>query len=243
MKLTIITVCLNAEKTIERTIKSVLSQVSDENDIQYIIIDGVSSDNTREIINNYPQIQMISEPDDGLYDAMNKGIRNAKGEVVGILNADDWYEEGVLSKVLDVFRADTDLSVVHGDVNRWLEDGTTFKGVKKPTLNKLKQCLGMPFYHPTFFVKREVYEKLGVFNTEFKIVADYDFFLRVVNKVKFLYLPDVITNFSYGGVSSNNMMLKERIKVRTKNGQSFVFAAAVTVFMQFKKTIKLWIYK
>lgn len=245
MKLTVITVCLNASKTIERTIDSVISQVTPNSDLslEYIVVDGGSSDNTLELLEKYPQIKLISEPDDGLYDAMNKGIRMAKGDVIAVLNADDWYEKGVIEKVLNTFKSDPNLSVVHGDVRRWLVNGQTSIGVKKTNLSTWHKYIGMPFYHPTFFVKKKVYEKFGMFNIKYKIAADYDFFLRTVNLVNYFYLPEVITNFSYGGVSSNNWAFKERVNVRSENGQPLVFAVIVVFFMQMKKTVRLLIHR
>ena len=199
MKITVITVCLNSARTIEQTIRSVIGQGYDE--LEYIIIDGQSTDGTMEIINKYKDkiSLIISETDEGLYDAMNNGISKATGDIIGILNSDDWYEQGALQSVADAF-VDSGVEIVHGQANRYDEDRFVMhqKGGNIETL-----WYTMEMRHPTVFVRRNVYEKYGVFDTCYRVSADYELMLRFYTKgVHFKYLDKVITNFRLGGVSS-----------------------------------------
>lgn len=200
MKISIITVVLNAESTIEQTIQSVITQKYA--DIEYIIIDGGSTDQTLSIIKKYEKrvAIMLSEPDNGIYDAMNKGIKLATGDVIGILNSDDWYEQDTISKVMQCFeQRDTD--IVYGDIRLWYEKGRSADAPKCETLDKIWQ--EMCINHPACFVKRYVYEKLGGFDISYSIAADYEFILRsYVKSTRFTYLPCMLTNFRMTGVSN-----------------------------------------
>jgi glycosyltransferase involved in cell wall biosynthesis len=209
MKLSIITVCFNAASTIEDAIKSVASQSYE--DIEHIIIDGASSDGTVEIIERHIDqlAHFVSEPDQGIYDAMNKGIALATGEVIGILNADDVYEhDDVLSRVmqchqnaeLDACYADLvyvdpqDLSKVE---RRWISrdhvQGLCFKG-------------WMPA-HPTLFLKRRVYDRCGVFDTSLKLQSDLEFCARIFesHKISSQYVPELWVRMRAGGASNNDI--------------------------------------
>lgn len=194
----IVTVVRNGARTIGQTIHSVLDQTY--RNIEYIIIDGGSSDGTREIIKKYEDYlaYYISEPDKGIYDAMNKGIRRASGDIIGIINSDDWYEKDAIEKVVGVFsRSNSDL--VHG--NAYMVNCEGKKWIRKPgALEKIWQY--MVIIHPTVFVRREMYEKFGLFDLNYKVAADYDLMLRLYCKKRYFYYLDcVLANFRTGGIS------------------------------------------
>jgi len=208
LKISIITAVYNNENTIANAIESATSQTHD--DIEYIIIDGQSTDATLEIINNYrDKIDIfISEPDDGIYDALNKGIANATGDVICFLHSDDIYaHENVIAKANALFE-ESGVDSIYGDlvyvkkedvnhVVRYWKSGS-FKH------SKLKRGWMPP--HPTFFVKREVYVKHGSFDTSFDIAADYDKVLRFLgsHKISTAYLPEVLIKMRLGGASNKN---------------------------------------
>ena len=198
MKISIITVCLNSEKTIEQTIQSVINQ---ENcDYEYIIIDGKSTDRTLDIIGKYrDEISVIiSEPDSGIYDAMDKGISLATGDIIGIINSDDWYEPGAFVLVEKCFR-DTDAEVVYGKMNVVNANGE-MEVLTPSDLEKIRYQMETP--HPTVFIKKEIYKKYGAFQLKYKIAADYEFMLRLYIKgVRFRYVEHILANFRLGGIS------------------------------------------
>jgi len=208
MKISIITTTYNSAKTVESTIKSVLNQVGAE--IEYIIIDGGSTDGTLEIIGKYKDriARVVSEPDGGMYDAMNKGIGLATGEVIGILNSDDFYiSNDVIETVLKEFEktgADSvwgDIIVVNKDdvnkvVRNWKSspytEGAFQKGWHPP--------------HPAFFVKKEIYNKYGLFRTDMSTWADYELQLRFLekNKISSIYIPQILLKMREGGWSNKS---------------------------------------
>ncbi len=198
MKISVITVCLNSAKTIEQTIQSVIGQ--DDTDFEYIIIDGGSEDGTLDIIEKYRKniTILISELDNGIYDAMNKGITLASGEVIGIINSDDWYEPGALKNVRKCFQK-SDADIVYGRLRLIFEDETSY--IQTPSnIEKIRYEMSIP--HPTVFVRKEIYEKYGMFQMEYKIAADYELMLRLyISGVKFIYDDNVFANFRIGGVS------------------------------------------
>lgn len=198
--MSIITVCFNAAETIEQTIQSVLGQTYQE--IEYIIIDGKSTDGTLDILLKYQDkiAKIVSEEDAGIYDAMNKGIKLATGDLIGILNADDWYDAAAVEQVVECFlKNETD--IVHGDIRLVWGDGRTEDAPK--TGDREKLWYSMVIRHPATFVKRKVYEEQGLFDLNYKITADYEFILRCYSrKVKFTYLDKVLTNFRMTGISN-----------------------------------------
>ncbi len=226
MRVSIITVCYNSAATIEDTITSVLSQ--DYKNIEYIVIDGGSSDATLDIINKYrEQISIvISEPDKGIYDAMNKGIKNATGDIVGILNSDDFYEtQDVITEVVDNFDVGTDM--VFGDL--------IF--VKPENIKKITRFYSLPHFkawklrfgwmppHPATFIKKSVYDKYGLYKINYKISADYEVFVRflLVNKVNFKHINKILVRMRDGGVSTSGLkssltLNKEIVKACKENG-------------------------
>ena len=219
MKISIITVCYNSEDTIEYSINSVLSQ--DCGNIEYIIIDGNSSDNTKSIIEKYRDkiSHFISEKDEGIYDAMNKGIAMATGDVIGVLNSDDFYtNKEVLSKVINLFSTKNP-DAVYGDL-----EYVSKENVKKVTRHwkagEYKEGIFLEGWmppHPTFFVKKNIYQLYGSFNTKLKSAADYELMLRFIHKekIKLAYLPEVLIKMRAGGKS--NVSLANRIKANKED--------------------------
>jgi glycosyltransferase involved in cell wall biosynthesis len=209
MKISIITVVYNNEKTIENAITSVLSQ--QYKDIEYIVIDGNSTDNTKNIIEQYASNigKFISEPDGGIYDAMNKGIELATGDVIGVLNSDDlYYNDMVIANVAKRFIEKPDLLMVYGDlvyVNAENTDKIVRKWVSKPYSKRFFEYGNVP-PHPTLFVRKKVYTQYGLFKIKYKLAADYDFMLRVFKASGFLsdYIPGVMVKMRLGGATNKS---------------------------------------
>jgi glycosyltransferase involved in cell wall biosynthesis len=221
LKISIITITYNSEKTVEDTIKSVVSQ--DFPNVEYLIIDGLSKDKTLQVVNKYSAYidKVVSEKDKGLYDALNKGIKHATGEVVGMLHSDDVYANNqVLSKVAQQFAIDPALEAVYADlvfVDRENTDKVlrTWKsGAYKE--DAFKQGWMPP--HPTFFVKKSVYERLGGFNLDLKLSADYELMLRFIHKekIKIAYLPEIIVKMRMGGISNTSFFVKLKANMEDK---------------------------
>lgn len=214
MKISIITVVYNGESTIADCIRSVLGQ--DFCNREYIIIDGASKDGTMQVVSGFSdQIQVVrSEPDDGIYDAMNKGIALATGDVIGILNADDVYAgPGVLSRVAEELGR-TDALSCYGDLvyaDALTGRKITRQWVSGPYKNGAFLWGWMP-PHPTLFLKREVYERYGNFRLDMGSAADYEFMLRILHKYKIstAYIPETLVKMRAGGVS--NLSLANRLK-------------------------------
>lgn len=220
MKISIVTVCYNAEATIERALLSVLMQ--EQVDLQYIVIDGVSSDSTFDIVRRHGQKidTYLSEPDKGLYDAMNKGIQRAKGDVVGFLNADDSYAHlQVLKKVAHVFE-DQEIDALYGDIT-YLNKGNVVRNWVSGDYHRSKFERGWMPPHPSFFVRRKYFESFGSFNTDFKISADYELMLRMlyVHKLRTYYLRGNMVNMEVGGVS--NKSLTNRLISRVEDAKAW----------------------
>ncbi len=210
MKISIVTVCYNSISTLEDTILSVLSQ--NIVDLEYIIIDGGSNDGSIDIIKKFGnQISIvISEPDSGIYDAMNKGIGNATGDIIGILNSDDIYADRlVLSDILHFFQADSELEVLYGNLV-YVDANNTNKIIRhwnsKPYTNLFFEKGNVP-PHPTFFVTSKVYKKIGLFDLKFSLAADYDFMFRVLklHSCKSKYIDRLIVKMRLGGVTNNSL--------------------------------------
>ena len=219
MKVSVITVCYNSESTLEDAIKSVISQ--DYTNIEYIVIDGFSRDNTPAILNRYKNniARFVSEKDEGMYFAINKGIAMATGDVIAILNSDDFYSDStIIRKVLEAFEKNNcdsvycDLQYVdRNDTKKikrnWIagaySDGLFFKGWKPA--------------HPAFFIRKSCYEKFGLFNTTLCSAADYELMLRMlhVKKISAFYLPILAVKMRDGGKS--NASIANRIKANRED--------------------------
>jgi len=214
MKVSIITVSYNSAETIEQTILSVVNQ--DYKNIEYIIVDGLSKDNTLEIVNNYKSqiTKIVSEKDNGIYDALNKAISLATGDVIGMIHADDLYaNNSIVSDIVSAF-TNNEVDAVYADLN-YVDRFNTSKIIRKWKSGAYKQGLFLKGWmppHPTFFVKKSCYEKYGTFNLKLKSSADYELMLRMihVNKISLAYLPRLVVNMRAGGQS--NVSLLNRIR-------------------------------
>jgi glycosyltransferase involved in cell wall biosynthesis len=215
----IITVCRNAQRSIDKTIQSVVNQAEFFNRTEHLVIDGASTDGTLQVLEQYPHLRVVSEPDSGMYDAMNKGVRLSRGECIGILNADDWYEPGALAAVAEAFRLSPEVALVHGDIRRWNRN-MPLDVVKSALERGLHNTLAMPFNHPACFVKRELFSHFGGFDhLTYPVFADYDWARRVIDGgVVVRYCPRVLTNFQLGGVSTARFAIRERYRVFRANG-------------------------
>ena len=215
MKVSIITVCYNSAKTIEHTIKSVAGQ--DYGNIEYIIIDGGSTDGTLDIIDRYKDkiSVLVSEPDEGIYDAMNKGISIASGELIGMINSDDWYGPYTVSAAVRAMIEHPECGVVHGREITILPGGYTRVRRTKSVLNKDYLA---DFSHPTFFVRKAVYEKYGMYSSDYRTDGDADFVYRLyLAGVKFHYDDEVLAYFSLGvGASASSSAFRDRFWVHRK---------------------------
>ncbi|GAP97583.1 glycosyltransferase family 2 protein [Leptolyngbya sp. NIES-2104] len=209
MKVSIITVAYNAGATIRDTIESVLSQ--DYPDIEHIIIDGASKDNTAEIVRSYGEriAQYVSEPDRGMYDGMNKGIKLATGDVVAILNADDIYiDSTVISTIVQHFEQHQ-VDSVFGDLV-YVKNDNPDKIVRyysSASFHPGKFAYGWMPAHPTFVVRRWAFDRYGDFKTDYKIAADYELLIRflAIHKLSYHYIPQVLVKMRTGGASTANL--------------------------------------
>lgn len=213
LSLTIVTVAYNNEETIVNCLESVSSQ---QVDFEHLVIDGLSTDQTVSIARQYSdsRVKIISEPDQGIYDAMNKGIKLATGEVIGILNADDFYSSPtVLDKVAALF-GDPSIDAVYGDL-LYVDNQDTDHVIrywKSGAYHPKKFYWGWMPPHPVFFVRRTVYEKFGLFNLQLGSAADYEIMLRFLlrHQVGVTYLPEILVKMRVGGAS--NAGLSNRLK-------------------------------
>ena len=217
MKVSIITVCYNSAKTIRKTIESVLNQTY--NNIEYIIVDGNSEDGTLNIIEEYREkfgdrLTVISEPDKGIYDAMNKGIQRATGALIGILNSDDYYEQDAVSNMVNAMSAEK-YQILYGFVRSW-RNGEEY-AIDRQSHKFLRQRM---IGHPACFVTKAVYDDFGCFDLQYVSVADYDFMLRMSeqDKIRFIPVDAIITNFALGGMSATDVAWLDLLKLRRNYG-------------------------
>jgi glycosyltransferase involved in cell wall biosynthesis len=210
MKISIITVVHNNERTIQEAIRSVLAQ--DHSDVEYLIIDGASTDGTMEAIQPFRDkiAHLISEPDGGIYEAMNKGIVRSTGEIVGMLNSDDLYaHSAVLSRVAELFESNPLLEAVYADLvyvkpNR-VDQIVRYWRSKPYSPGYFSRGEVPP--HPTFFVRRRVYDRLGVFDTRFRLAADYELMFRFMEKyrIKSQAVEEVWIRMRLGGTTNRSL--------------------------------------
>jgi glycosyltransferase involved in cell wall biosynthesis len=207
MKFSIITVAYNSAKTIEQTLQSVTEQTY--KDIEHIVIDGQSTDATLAIVKKYPQLRVVSEPDKGIYDAMNKGIALATGDIIGILNADDvYYDRTILEHVARAF-VSTSTASVYGDLVYVAQDNTETI-IRHWRSGQYRFGLfrqGWMPPHPTFFVRKEIYAQYGDFDLRLPLAADYEIMLRLLEKknISTLYIPYTFVRMRIGGASNKNI--------------------------------------
>ena len=230
MKISIITVCYNSETHIRTTIESVLSQTHP--DIEYLIIDGDSNDNTSAIIKTYEpefadRLHWISEPDKGIYDAMNKGIRMATGEIVGMLNSDDFYNHSYCIEMINKVFEDSTIDCCFADM-RYVRPENLDKTVRYYSSARFHPRMfrfGFMPGHPTFFVRKKYFDEIGYYKTNYQISADYELLIRFlyINKLRYKYLPLDMIKMRTGGKStqslkSNYILNKEIVRACKENG-------------------------
>ena len=251
LRVSIITVCLNAADTIESTITSVLNQ--SYNSIQYIIIDGQSSDYTMDIVNKYNTkiSKVVSEPDNGLYEAINKGIALSDGDVVGILNADDiFYNDSIIETIVKKFNDNTTTMSLIGDIAFINNSNEITRYYSSKNWAPFFLRFGVMPPHPSFYCRRELFSKHGNYRTDFKIAADFELFLRflLINKVNYKYINEIVVLMNTGGISTKNWLshqtiTKEIMKAFHVNGiyTNYVFITFRYFFkaIQFFPRIKL----
>lgn len=233
----IITVVYNGEKYLEQTIQSVINQ--GYSNIEYIVIDGGSTDGTVDIIKKYQNHidYWISEPDKGLYDAMNKGIKKANGELIGMINSDDWFEPNAVELAVETYVTNPEKNIFHGSRYDVYPDGTKSEYKFNPSINKFKY-FRMTYSHPSMFITKREYEK-HTYNIALKSHSDYQFTLEAFNRDKtgFIYIPKPLVNFRLGGVSgqlSFTQELKESYLARKNAGMSTaenIFSIFLKVFL------------
>jgi len=237
MKISIITATYNSQDTILDAINSVASQTY--SNIEHIIIDGKSTDSTLSIVkeNSDKISKIISEPDSGIYDALNKGIKNATGDVVAFMHADDIFaNNNIIENAARLFQ-EQQTDSIYGDLQYVAKEDTSkiirYWKSGKFTFSKLKKGWMPP--HPTFFIKKEIYNKFGMFDTNFRIAADYDIILRFLGKYKITttYLPEVMIKMRVGGESNKSIKniikkMHEDVKALKKNKMGNWY----TVFMK-----------
>lgn len=241
-KISIITVAYNSEKNISRTIESVYNQTYQP--YEYIIVDGLSKDSTVDIARQYEQkfkdkgiiYRIISEKDNGIYDAMNKGITMAEGELIGMINSDDWYESDALKEVNAAYEREH-FDTSYANINLVKQNGTVI--LKKARIRKFKTT--RDWNHPTMFVRKEIYNDIKYDNSN--IYADYDVFLKIAGRgYKIVTIDKTLANFMVGGVSNEKSFsgVMKRIKLRygnyRKNGFNWLYIFE-SVFMEIAKVI------
>lgn len=226
MKISVITVCFNSVDTIEDAIRSVAAQKY--SDVEYIVIDGASSDGTQRVVERCNAVvsKWVSEPDNGIYDAMNKGIALASGDVVGFLNADDLYAHpNVLSTVAKALAAKNvdacygDVVFVRGDLRKVVRYYSSSRFAPE------RLAYGWMPAHPTLFLKRDIFRDYGCFKTDYRIAADYELVVRLFrrHRIGYHYIPDVLVKMRVGGVStrgvkSNYILSREIVRACRENG-------------------------
>jgi glycosyltransferase involved in cell wall biosynthesis len=248
VKISIITVSFNSASTIRDTIKSVLAQTYP--DLEYIIVDGYSKDATVNIIKEFEshfngRMKWISEKDKGLYDAMNKGIQMATGDVIGIINSDDFYhQKDIIEKIAEVFVNDASVQATFGDVRfvnpKNLDKTVRYYGAKN--FNPKRFRFGFMPPHPTFFTYKHNFEKFGYYQSGYKIAADYELLIRFLykNRLAYKYLPVDVMKMRTGGTStaslkSNLFLNREIVRACRENGIYTNLAILVLKYL-----IKVW---
>lgn len=222
MKISIITATYNSASTVRDTLISIAEQ--DYANVEHIIVDGLSKDNTLNIVKDFTHVaKVISEKDKGIYDAMNKGVKLASGDVIGILNSDDFYTGStILTKVAAAFE-DPAVEAVYGDLQYVKQDNVQIitRTWKSGSFRKNSLYYGWMPPHPTFFVRRHIYDKCGIFNTTLRSAADYELMLRVLLKygARVQYIPEVLVKMRAGGMS--NASFRNRVRANKEDAMAW----------------------
>lgn len=231
MKISIITVCYNSAKTIEKTFKSV--QIQTYKNIEYIVVDGGSKDGTLDILKRYKEVisKSVSEPDKGLYDAMNKGVDMATGDIVGILNSDDIFSDNfVLENVVNFHVKNKNLDASLGNITQFNESGKTVRKYSAKNWHPEKLKIGFMPAHPAIFFRRDLFEKYGNYQLDFISGADYELIIRffLKNKITWKFSNITTTSMLIGGISSSGfssyqLISKEIKKALNRNDITFSY--------------------
>ncbi len=213
MKVSIITVCYNSAATLEKTILSVINQTY--SNIEYIIIDGNSNDSSVQLIKSYQEriTKWISEPDKGLYDAINKGIKYATGDIIGLLNSDDTFQSNKVIDEIVSFHTSNLIDASIGNILQHNKEGNILRFYTSKFWNPEKLKIGSMPPHPSIFIKRTLFDNYGLYSTDFKIAADYELITRyfLKNKINWKYSGITTTSMLIGGVSSSGLKSYFRI--------------------------------
>ena len=238
--ISIVTVCYNSASTIETTIKSILSQTYDN--YEYIIIDGQSKDKTLDVIKQYKpmfkgKLRVYSEPDTGIYNAMNKGIRKCKGDIIGIINSDDYYSNNTLKYVAQKYAKEKyELLIINGDMVRVSGNGQAIYRYHFTEDNiKKKQCFG----HPSMFAAKAVYDRIGLYDESYKLAADGDWQYRALEdpKVRYVLCPKVFNHMREGGASDNHKYRWKWFAERSRMKKNHHKGSDITIYYQEMKSV------
>lgn len=238
--ISIITVVYNGEKYLEETIQSVINQTYDN--VEYLIIDGGSTDNTLDIIKKYEEKinYWMSEKDNGIYDAMNKGIDVSSGEIIGIVNADDYLYSDTISNIVNLY-VKNKFDYTYGYLDYIDESGNKLCEIESIGLNNIKYKVfkHMPFLHPTMFVSKNVYKEIGKYNINYRLSADYDFALKLIeNNYQGLKLSFKTGCFRLGGVSGGFESIKENHRLLLEHNQNYFLVWLNTLLLILKLKIR-----
>tara|TARA_R110001592_G_scaffold298955_1_gene569782 strand:+ start:1396 stop:2163 length:768 start_codon:yes stop_codon:yes gene_type:complete len=252
MKVSIITVCFNSEKTIEDTLKSVAAQTYPE--IEYIVIDGLSSDGTNDIVKKYSDIVSvhISEKDEGLYDAMNKGIKHATGDVIGIINSDDIFASNKsIEQLVSGFTSD-DVDAVYSDLV-YVSENNLNKVTRLYSSKVFRKSLikiGIMLPHPTFYARKIFYNRYGLYKTDYRVAADFELITRFISKnIKLNRVNAITVKMREGGVSSSGIGWRihqnfEIVRACRENGiYSNIFLVALKLPYKLATLLTRWFVK
>lgn len=242
MKISIITPVFNAVETLEKTILTVVTQEINS-DLEYIIVDGASKDGSLEVIKKYiDKIDvLISEKDQGVYDAMNKGIARATGDIIGIINSDDWYNDGTLKVVEQVFKKNEEVDIVYSPIDNYFE-GKYLNTFIPGDLENL--VFKFTINHPSCFVKKSVYDRVGLFDLSYSIAADYDFVLRAYTSgVKFHYIETPLVSYSLNGMSGKPITKFKQIRESWRVGSKIAQQSSDNLEARRRKFYLVWLLK
>jgi glycosyltransferase involved in cell wall biosynthesis len=242
VKISIITATYNSAQTLGQTIESVIRQTYP--DIEYIVVDGASTDGTQQIVQRYEsqlrgKMKWLSEKDGGIYDAMNKGIQMATGDIVGILNSDDYFtSDDIIERAADAFN-DKNIDAVYGDIH-FIRDGQPDKCIRYYSSKRFSPIwlrFGFMPAHPSFYCRREIFKKAGLYKTDYQIGSDYEMMVRLFMKhhIKARYLPIDFVTMRTGGASTRNVrsrlqLIKDDVRGCRENG---IYTNALMVSVKF----------